>query len=216
MITRNKRSVGIAGAITVGVVALGIILFAPGIGCSGTTSSNVSKDARNRAASRHRMESLTQFLDAKAKQVRKQRAAAKAKAAAAAGTPKVDPRSQSAFRAGVSIAIWNRYVANPTSAAKSGTLSAARLARARNSAHSLDRRLILLRQSASQAKLPDLARAAAAAREDLAHVSADLAGRTFTPSVIAQETRLMRNIQAVAEKNGLKLTIKVPAGTLKG
>jgi len=211
--TKSKHTVGLVALAVVAAVALGVLLFAPGIGCQGAEMSNAAKHSRNAAAARHRYESLTQYMDAKKKILRKQRYAAQKKAAADRAKAS-NPTSRSAFRVGVVVGIWNRFIWTPSKSGTGGKLSSGQLRNARVANQALARRLDLLKVSALEAKLPDLAAAAGQARAALGQVSVDLAGSTFTPQAITAENDLIKEIRRIAKAHGLKVMPRVPTGTL--
>ena len=211
--TNRKQTAGLVALALVAAAALGVLLFAPGIGCQGAEISNSAKHARNSAAARHRFESLTQYLDAKKKILRKQRYAAQKKAAAERAKT-ASPTSQSAFRVGVVVGIWNRFIWSPSKSGTGGKMSSAQLQNARVANQALARRLDLLKVSALEAKLPDLATAASRARAALGQVTVDLAGSTFTPQAITAENDLIKEIMRIAKAHGLKVLPRVPTGTL--
>ena len=198
---RQKISLGIA--IGLAVAALSAVLFIPGIGCGSKNVKNIHGQANQRAASRHKYDSLTQYLDAKRKQVRAQKAKTTT-------SVKKSPRELTAYRTGVAAGTWQRYIWTPSNKATNGTLTAGKRKIAQKAAVSLNHRLELIQASATQAKLAPVSAAAVAARQQIGAVQATLASKTFDLSVLAKEDKLIKQVTSEAHKAGLKIMVQVP------
>jgi gas vesicle protein len=202
--TEKRQRISLGIAVGLAVAALAAVLFVPGIGCGSKDVKNIHGQANLRAASRHKYDKLTQFLDGKRKQIRAQ------KAKTTAATTKKSPRELTAYRTGVAAGTWQRYIWTPAKHAANGTLTAGKLKIAQKAAVSLNHRLELLQASASQANLGQVATAAAAARTDIGAVQATLAAKSFDPKVLGKEDQLIKQLTATARKAGLKVMLQVP------
>ena len=201
--TDKRQRLGLGIAIGLAVTALAAVLFVPGIGCGSKNIKNIHGQANQRAASRHKYDSLTQYLDAKRKQVR----AHKAKTT---NSLKKSPRDLTAYRTGVAAGTWQRYIWTPSTHATNNTLTAGKRKIAQKAAVSLNHRLELIQASANQAKLRQIAATATAARQLLGGVQASLASKSFDPAVLAKEDKLIKQLTSEAHKAGLKIMIQVP------
>jgi len=203
-VTDKRQRIGLGIAIGLAVAALSAVLFIPGIGCGSKNVKNIHGQANLRAASRHKYDKLTQFLDGKRKQIRAQ------KAKTTAATTKKSPRELTAYRTGVAAGTWQRYIWTPSNHAANGTLTAGKRKIAQKAAVSLNHRLELIQASATQAKLAPVSAAAVAARQQIGAVQATLASKTFDLSVLAKEDKLIKQVTSEAHKAGLKIMVQVP------
>lgn len=208
--TDKRQRVGIGVALGLAVAALAAVLFVPGIGCGSKDVKNIHGQANKRAVSRHRYDSLTQYLDTQRKIAREKKAKQDAADNAAAAKAKT-PRQLATYRTSVAMGTWQRFIWSPAKRASDASLSAGKRDLARKAAVSLNRRLELVVSSAEKARLGAVASAARDARHNIGEVTATLAGETFDLKILSKQNDLMNTLMAKARKAGLKAMPSVPS-----
>ena len=208
--TDKRQRIGIGVALALAVGALAAVLFVPGIGCGSQGVKNIHSQANKRAISRHKYDSLTQYLDAKRKQARAQKEKQAAADNAATRSSKT-PRQLATYRTSVAMGVWQRFIWSPSKHTSNNTFTAGKRSIAQKAVVSLNRRLGLVASSAKSAHLTSVASAADAARHELGEVTATLSGKSFDPAVLARENDLMNALMAKARKYGLKVMPTVPS-----
>ena len=202
---RQKLSIGVAVALA--VAALAAVLFVPGIGCGGADVSNIHKQANKRSLSRHKFQSLSEYLETQRKISRKRKAK---EAADQATTVAKSPRELATFRTSLAEGVWQRIIWSPARQATDNTLTPGKQTLAQEAAVYLNRRLELVGKAAEQARIQPVADAAAKARHNIGALTATLSGKQFDPKVLATQNKLMDDLLAAAKKAGLKVVPTVP------
>lgn len=202
---RQKLSIGIAVAIA--LAALATVLFVPGIGCGSTDVKNIHVEANKRAVSRHKFDSLSQYLDAQRKVDRRRKARESALLDPAAAK---SPRELTTFRTSLAEGVWQRIIWSPSTHAADSTLTPGKQKLAQEAAVYLNRRLELVSKAAGQARIPSVVTAADSARHNIGALSATLSGKKFDQRVLEAQNNLMNALLAAAKKAGLKVIPAVP------
>ncbi len=170
----NSRNKG--GAIALGVVAFistMTLMFAPGVGCSSTSAEDSALQAKQRAIGRHKIQAVSNFMVVQAKLEKRRQA----REAAQAGKPMTSTQPTTttgarvtkapavtqaealklvAFRVGVVLGAWSRYIAKPFSAGGGGMTPVQRRT-ATLALRGLSTKLTALHEAASAANLSRMA-----------------------------------------------------------
>lgn len=205
----TRQRIGIGIAVGLAVAALAAVLFVPGIGCGNKDVKNIHGQANKRAVTRHKYDSLTQYLEQQRKIARAKKAKQDAADNAATKSAK-SPRQLTTYRTSVAMGVWQRFIWSPSKRADNNTLTSGKRAIALKAVVSLNRRLELVIASAKDARLTSIANAASAARHDLGEVTATLSSMSFDPKIMASENALMNTLMTKARKSGLKVMPSVP------
>jgi hypothetical protein len=206
-VTDQRQKLGIAVAVALAVAALAAVLFVPGIGCGGADVSNIHKQANKRSLSRHKFDSLSQFLDAQRKINRRRKAK---EAADQNPTVAKSPRELTTFRTSLAEGVWQRIIWSPSQRAADRTLTPGKQQLAQEAAVYLNRRLELVTKAAGQARIKSVADAAENARHNIGALTATLSGKQFDPRILDTQNRLMDALLAAAKKAGLRVVPTVP------
>jgi len=170
----NSRNKG--GAIALGVVAFistMTLAFAPGVGCSSTSAEDSALQAKQRAMGRHKLQAVSNFMVVQAKLEKMRQASDPGQTAQLTTTPQLTTTTAAqatqtptvtqakalklvAFRVGVVLGAWSRYIAKPFSAGGGGMTPVQRRT-ATLALRGLSTKLTALHEAASAANLSRMA-----------------------------------------------------------
>jgi hypothetical protein len=203
-----NRTVGASLMAVAAIGSLAVLAFAPGVGCGVAYEVDINKQAKERSLGRHRIEAISAYVQTRKKIAAKARMR-KAKADAEKRKKTITPAQQSAFRAGVVIGAWNRYIGAPFKQSN-GKLSENRARIARLSLKGLQPRAQALAESAKAAGLNDLSASASSLAAGIPKLAPGLRKDRIDPKVYASLRETVLKIRRQAGEANLKVLDRVP------
>ena len=203
-----NRTIGASLMAVAAIGSIAVLSFAPGVGCGVAYTGDITKQAKERSLGRHRIEAISSYVQTQKKIAARARNK-KARANAKQREKSITPVQQTAFRTGVVLGAWNRFIAVPYKA-NGGKLSEQRAKLAGLSLKGLQPRAEGLAQSAKAAGLKDLSASASSLAAGLPTLAPGIRKGRIDPKLYAKLRATVVNIRRQARAAKLKVFDRVP------
>lgn len=209
-----NRTLGGAMLAVAAVASLGVTAFWPGVACNSNAEVDASRQAKERALGRHRLEAISNYIETQRK-IERRRKYEEQRKAAEKRKETITPAEQTAFRASAVIGVWQRFVAGPYKESK-GKLNSQQAKLAALAVRKLHSRVTALAGSAKQAGLTDIAAAASKLEATLPEYDTTVGSGTLDQELFDRANDLVEQIRAGALAAKLPVLPTVPADFAKG